>query len=208
MMSSPFSSRRRRRRCRHLLALSLSLAAAVLLGSIAAAQGADGTESTLPASASSVDSCSASTGRELVVALATPACGVVTLTGVITVYDADFAGLDREVPGARVDGDGGFARATPVVLRSAEGVGVGAFEGAGAPGRAAGGRNGTRGGASSSSSPSSSSSGTAAPRAAIETATRLTLHVDVPKGVVVELSDLSLSGLSVKAPSPAANLLH
>lgn len=205
MTSSSICPRHRRRRGSQLLALSL--AAAFLLGSIANAQGANGTESALPADAAAADAsaltefCTASTGRELVVALATPACRVVTLTGVITVYDADFAGLDREAPGARVDGDGGFARATPVVLRSAYGVGVGAA-----------GRNGTRGDASAAASSSSSASFSSsssplgeAPRAALEAATRLTLHVDVPKGVAVELSGLSLAGISVKAPPPAAS---
>ena len=214
------SSRRRRRHCGQFLALSLSLAAAALLvGSIAAAQGADGTESALPATAPSpktisasgaatssspstsssddgaaADSffCTASTGRELLVALATPACKVITLTGVISVYDADFAGLDR-VASARLDGDGGFARATPVMLRSAEGVGVGGAS-----------RNGTSSTHDSFSSASSSSSSMAAPRAALEAASRLTLHVDVPKGIAVELRGLSLAGTSVKAPSAAA----
>ena len=203
-------SRRRRRRGGHFLALSLSLEAVVLLGSIAVAQGADGDKPALPASApipktistagdaspSAVSSstptpysdsaeCSAGTGRELLVALATPACRVITLEGVVSVYDADFAGIDRGAPVTRLDRDGGFVRATPVVLRSARGAGVGVAT-----------RNGTRAASRGSSSSSSSS--------ALEAATRLTLHVDVPKGVAVELSGLSLAGISAKAPAANA----
>jgi len=203
-------SRRRRRRGGHFLALSLSLAAVVLLGSIAVAQGADGDKPALPASApipktistagdaspSAVSSstpppyadaaeCSAGTGRELLVALATPACRVITLEGVVSVYDADFAGIDRGAPATRLDRDGGFVRASPVVLRSARGAGVGVAT-----------RNGTRAASRGSSSSSSSS--------ALEAATRLTLHVDVPKGVAVELSGLSLAGISAKAPAANA----
>ena len=184
--------------------------------------------SSQPIEAASSSSCTASTGRELVIALATPACKVITLTGVITVYDADFAGIDREA-GARairLDGDGGFARATPVVLRSA--VGFGAEDGSGssssssfAAGKAR--RADAAAAAAAGAATSSSSSwhhgggvggggganGTrgslVAARAALEAATRLTLHIDVPKGVVVELLELSLAGVSAKAPSSSSS---